>query len=124
MKRILIATIVFLVLGWWLLPSTTIAQQQLVITPLAEKKVAELPAGARFGRLENCTTRAQPQAAAGPWRLAAESDGKDWLFTLGPAGGSSTGGSEVAEVGPIPRVVAPQYLLRVNEASGSPGSIT
>lgn len=124
MKRILIAMIVFLVLGLWLLPSTTIAQQQLVIKPLAEKKVAELPAGELFWRIENFTTLAQAQAAACPWGLAAESDGKDWLFTLGPAGGSSTGGTEVAEVGPIPRVVAPQYLLRVNEASGSPGSIT
>ena len=122
MKRILIAMIVFLVLGLWLLPSTTIAQQQLVIKPLAEKKVAELPAGELFWRIENFTTLAKAQAAAGPWGLAAESDGKDWLFTLGPAGGSSTGGTEVAEVGPIPRVVAPQYLLRVNEASGSPGS--
>jgi hypothetical protein len=56
--------------------------------------------------------------------LVAESAGKVWLFTLGPAGGSSTGGTKVAEVGPIPKVVAAQYLLRINEASGPPGSIT
>ena len=124
MKRTLIAMIVFLVLGLWLLPSTMRAQQQLVIRPVAEKKVAELPAGELFWRIENFTTLAQARAAAGPWGLAAESDGKDWLFTLGPAGGSSAGGTEVAEVGPIPRVMAPQYLLRINEASGSPGSIT
>jgi quercetin dioxygenase-like cupin family protein len=30
----------------------------------------------------------------------------------------------VAEVGPIPRVVATRYLLRINEGSGPPGSIT
>jgi hypothetical protein len=31
---------------------------------------------------------------------------------------------KVTELGPIPRVVAPLYLLRINEASGPPGSIT
>jgi mannose-6-phosphate isomerase-like protein (cupin superfamily) len=106
------------------LPSTTRAQQQLVIKPLAERKVSDLPAGELFWRIEKFATLARAQAAAGPWGLAAESAGKDWLFTLGPAGESSPGGTEVAEVGPIPRVAAPQYLLRINEASGSPGSIT
>jgi quercetin dioxygenase-like cupin family protein len=57
-------------------------------------------------------------------RAATPSGGKVWLFTLGPAGASSPGGTRVAELGPIPPVAAPQYLLRVNEASGPPGSIT
>jgi mannose-6-phosphate isomerase-like protein (cupin superfamily) len=83
-----------------------------------------LPAGELVWRIETFPTLAQAQAAAGPWGLAAESAGKEWLFTLGPAGGSSAGGTEVAEVGPIPRITAPQYLLRINEASGAPGSIT
>ena len=30
----------------------------------------------------------------------------------------------MSEVGPIVRIVAPQYLLRINEASGPPGSAT
>jgi hypothetical protein len=124
MKRILIGMIVVLASGSWSLPSTAIAQQPLVIKPLAENKVAELPAGPLFWRIETFTALAQAQAAAGPWALVAESSGKVWLFTLGPAGGSSGGGTKVAELGPIPRVVAPQYLLRINEASGPPGSIT
>jgi hypothetical protein len=66
----------------------------------------------------------EAKAAAGKWSLAAESAGKVWLFTLGPAGGSSAGAEKVVEFGPIPRVAAPQYLLRINEASGAPGSIT
>jgi hypothetical protein len=122
-KRILIALIAVLASGLWSLPSTAIAQQPLVIKPLAEKKVPELPAGPLFWRIENFTALAQAQAAAGPWALVAESAGKVWLFTLGPAG-SSAGGTKVAEFGPIPRVVAPQYLLRINEASGPPGSTT
>jgi quercetin dioxygenase-like cupin family protein len=54
----------------------------------------------------------------------AEVAGKVWLFTLGPAGGSSNGGTKAAEIGPLARISAPVYLLRVNEASGPPGSVT
>jgi quercetin dioxygenase-like cupin family protein len=95
-----------------------------VVKPLAEKKVEKLPAGPLFWRVETFSTLAQAQAAAGPMSLAAESDGKAWLFTLGPAGGSSAGGTKMVEVGPIAAVEAAQYLLRVNEGSGPPGSVT
>ena|ERR1035437_1614585 len=124
MKRFLIGMVAVSALGSCLLPSTAIAQQPLVITALAEKKVAELPAGPLFWRIENFAALAQAQAAAGTWSLVAESAGKVWLFTLGPTGGSSVGGAKVAEVGPITRVNATQYLLRINEASGPPGSTT
>ena len=122
MKRILITLVMVLASALW--SSTLIAQQPLVIKPLAEKKVAELPAGPLFWRIETFPALAQARAAAGTWGLVAESAGKVWLFTLGPAGGSSADGTKVAEFGPIPRVDVPQYLLRINEASGPPGSIT
>jgi quercetin dioxygenase-like cupin family protein len=77
-----------------------------------------------YWRIENFPALPQAQAAAGPHSLAVESAGKAWLFTLGPAGGATPGASKVTEVGPIPRVTAAQYLLRINEASGTPGSIT
>lgn len=83
-----------------------------------------MPAGPLFWRIENSNSLAQAQAAAGAWSLVVESAGKVWLFTLGAPGGSSAGASKVAEVGPIPRIVASQYLLRINEASGPPGSVT
>lgn len=124
MKRVLMATIAMFGVGVWLLPSTTPGQPRLVIEPLAERKVTNLPAGELFWRIESFATLAQAQAAAGPWGLAAESAGKEWLFTLGPAGGSSAGGTEVAEVGPIDRFAAREYLLRINAATGAPGSIT
>ena len=123
MKRILIALIASLS-STCLLPSMATAQQALVVKALAEKKVTELPPGPLFWRLENFPTLAQAQAAAGGTGLAAESAGKVWLFTLGGAGGPSLGGTRVAEVGPLPQLVATRYLLRVNEASGPPGSIT
>jgi len=124
MKRFLIGMVVVFASGSCLSPSTAIAQQALVIKPLAEKKVTELPAGPLFWRLENFPALAQAQAAAGPTGLTVESRGRVWLFTLGPAGGSSPGGTKVAEVGPLPPVVATQYLLRINETTGAPGSIT
>lgn len=96
----------------------------LVVKPLAEKKVATLPEGPLFWRVETFTSVASAQAAAGPTGLVAEAAGKVWLFTLGPAGGSSDGGIKAVEVGPLPRFPAPLYLLRVNEATGPPGSIT
>ncbi len=124
MKRILILMATVMALGAFLLPSTASAQQPLVVTALAEKKVAELPPGELFWRVETFPTLAQAQAAAGTWALVAESAGKVWLFTLGPAGGAPAGGGKVAEVGPIPRVTAPEYLLRYNEARGPQVRVT
>lgn len=124
MNRILTGMIGVFVCGLSLSPRTAIAQQALVVKALAEKKITELPAGLLYWRIENFSTRAEAEAAAGPVALVAQSGGKIWLFTLGPSGGSSPGGSKVAEVGPLPRVVAKEYLLRINEASGPPGSIT
>jgi len=105
-------------------PVGTAGAGTLVIKPLAEKKLAKLPEGPLFWRVETFATLAEAQAAAGPMSLAAESSGKAWLFTLGPANGSSRGGTKVMEVGPLAAVEASEYLLRVNEASGPPGSIT
>lgn len=100
------------------------AQQALAIKALAEKKVAQLPTGPLHWRIETFATRNAAEAAAGPWSLVADADARVWLFTLGPAGGATPGGTKVAEVGPIPRVTASQYLLRINEATGAPGSAT
>jgi hypothetical protein len=106
------------------LPLWAHANEALRIKPLAEAKVTELPEGTLFWRIENFGSIAQAKSAAGPWSLVAEAAGKVWLFTLGPPGGVSPGASKVAEVGPIPKVSAQQYLLRINDASGPPGSVT
>ena len=111
-------------LGECLAAGAVQAQQALVIKPLAEKKVSELPAGDIYWRIENFATREQASAAAGPWSLVTEAEGKVWMFTLGAAGASTSGGAKAAEVGPIPRVAASQYLLRINEASGPAGAVT
>ncbi len=109
-------------LSLWLAPG--FAQPPLAIKALAERRVSDLPLGELFWRIETVGTRAQADALAGPTSLVAEAAGKIWLFTLGAAGGASPGAAMVAEVGPIPRVEATQYLLRINDASGPPGSVT
>src|SRR5262245_48057203 len=52
----------------------------LAVKGLAEKKVAQLPPGPLFWRVENFPTRAEAQSAAGPLGLVAESNGKIWLL--------------------------------------------
>ena len=111
-------------IGSLLSPSPAAAQQKLEIKPVAEKKLKQLPAGPLFWQVQNFPTLAQAQAAAGPTSLTAEVAGKIWLFTLGPMGGSAPGGSNVAEIGPVPVIAAPEYLLRINHAGGPPGAKT
>lgn len=112
------------VLSLLLLPSSFAWAQQFDVKSVAEKKVRQLPPGPLFWRIDTFPSLAQAQVAAGPTALVAEVAGKDWLFTLGPKGGSSPGGSEVAEIGPVPLISAPEFLLRINSASGLPGAKT
>lgn len=113
------------------------AQGQYVVKAVAELKTRQLPAGPLYWRLENFPTLEQAQTAAGPYRwnpdtvsydgapwLAAEIGNRVWLFTLGAKGGKTPGGTLVAEIGPVPTITAPEYLLRVNYGSGAPGSKT
>jgi quercetin dioxygenase-like cupin family protein len=105
--------------------AASLAHEQLSVKPLAEKKVSALPEGALFWRIENVDTKPHAEAMAGAYSLVVESDGKVRLFTLGQQGAlTSVGAVRVADVGPIPRISASHYLLRINDASGPPGSIT
>jgi len=99
--------------------SPVAAQQALVIKPVTEKKLKQLPAGPLYWLVETLPTLGQAQAAAGETSLTAEISGKSWLFTLGPKGGATPGASKVAEIGPVPVIAAPEYLLRINHASGA-----
>src|SRR6266542_1171752 len=105
-------------------PPRAWAQEVLVTRSLGEKRVAQLPAGPLYWRMETYPTLAAAQAAAGPTALAVEAGGRNWLLTLGARGGATPGGTRVAEVGPLPVVQAAEYLLRINEATGAPGSVT
>jgi len=113
------------------------SHEKYIVKPLTEMKVKQLPKGDLFWRVETFPTLDAAKAAAPPYRwnpdtvsydglpsLSAEAAGKAWLFTLGPKGGATAGGTKVAEIGPVPPVAAPEYLLRVNYGHGPPGSTT
>jgi hypothetical protein len=104
-------------------PSLAVAQQ-FFIKPVAEKRLKQLPDGPLYWRVENFATRAQADAAVGPTSLVAEVAGRVWLFTLGGPGGATPGARKVAEIGPVPRLSAPEYLLRINFTGGTPGAKT
>jgi hypothetical protein len=106
--------------GLWL-SSSIASAQKFEVKSIAEKKVAQLPPGPLFWRIDTFATLAKAQAEAGPTALAAETGGKVWLFTLGPKGGASEGGNKVADIGPVPPISAPEYLLRINSTGGPPG---
>jgi hypothetical protein len=106
------------------IPSTAAAQAKLEIKNVAEKKLKQLPTGPLFWRIESLPTLAQAQAAAGELSLAAEISGKVWLFTLDAKGGVTPGATKVVEIGPVPPITAPEYLLRINHAVGPPGART
>ena len=101
-----------------------LAHEPLAIKPLAERTDESLPEGTLSWRIENFPDAAAAKAAAGPWSLAVEAAGKAWLFTLQGDSKSAGTGTKVAEVGPIPRIGATRYLLRINQATGAPGSET
>jgi hypothetical protein len=103
-----------------LAPGAALAQQKFRIDPVAEKKIQSLPEGPLFWTVENFRTLGEAQAAAAPTSLAAEVGGKAWLFTLGTQG-AGRGGTKVVEIGPVPPITAPEYLLRINYTGGPAG---
>lgn len=118
-------------------PVPAAAQSNYVVKPVAELKTKQLPAGPLYWRIENFPTVEQAKTAAGAYvwnpntvtyegapSLTTEVAGKVWLFTLGPKGGRTPGGTPVAEIGPLPTVTASEYLLRINHGSGTPGTKT
>jgi len=123
-QSIVVLALSLCAVGLLLLPSTATAQPKFDIKPVAEKKLKQLPAGPLYWQVENFPTLAQARAAERPTSLASEVAGKVWLFTLGPRGGSTPGGSKVVEIGPVPPITAPEYLLRINNAGGPPGART
>jgi quercetin dioxygenase-like cupin family protein len=107
---------------WLVFPVVGRAQPAgTTIAFVAEKKVAHLPDGPLFWRVETFPSSAEAQAAAGPTGLVGEMDDRVWLFTLGPSGGASPGGTQVADVGPLPIRPAAEYLIQVQGAITPPG---
>ena len=88
---------------------------------LAVEPFTTLPKGVLFLRLENFSTTKAAEDAATSASAVVEWAGKIWLFTLGSMGVRSSGGTRVAEIGPVPDVpAAASYVLDINEADFGP----
>ena len=98
-----------------------VAEPSLSVKLLAEKKVTELPQGELYWTIEKFAV-APSADAPNSTSLLAEAEGSWWRFTLGAKG--VLDGSKFAEIGPVSRVEAKEFLLRINLASGKPGSVT
>lgn len=140
MKQLLTQVGVIAVLALALVaPSSSLAGAgpKYVVKPVAEKKITKLPDGPLYWRVETFPTLVEARAAVGPdgWdpaavsyatktALIAEVAGKVYVVTLGAEGASTPGGTKLGEIGPLPPLKAPEYLLRLNYGSGPPGSTT
>lgn len=110
----------------WLatVPAHAAPLDKIIVTTMVEKKLKELPDGPLYWRLENFASLPQAEAAGGPTSVAAEIAGKAWLFTLGPMGRATPGGSKVSEIGPVRTFPASEYILQINTGSGPFGANT
>lgn len=94
------------------------------ITKLAEKPIDALPEGELYWQVETYPSIEDAQAKAGDYALAAEHDGKAWLFSLAERDEAGMGGTVVAKIGPVPSFEAPEYLIRINSATAPVGAKT
>jgi len=100
------------------------AEPKFTVTPVAEKKLAQLPAGPLYWLVETFPTLASAKGTEGPTSLVVEANGKVWMFALGHKGESIAGGAKLAEIGPVPPITATEYMLRITHSGGVPGAKT
>lgn len=105
-------------------PAAAQSLGKFVVTKMAEKTVPELPEGELFWHVETFDAIDAAMSAAGEYSLTAEFDDKAWLFTLADRSASGMGGTPVTSIGPVPRIDAPEFLLRVNSATAPVGAKT
>ena len=103
---------------------TALAEDAFTVTPLAELMLSELPSDPLYWRVQEFAAIEEAEAAAraAPPSLTATFDARAFLFTL--RFGSDADAKEVTNIGPVPRVEASQYLVRINSAVAPVGTKT
>ncbi len=105
-------------------PEDLPASPDFLVENAAERTLEALPDGPLYWRIETFQSLEAAQAAASPTSLAAAVSGRFWLVTLGARGAATPGAAHVAEIGPVPRIEARRYTLRLNHAHAPPGAAT
>jgi hypothetical protein len=82
-----------------------------------ERRVTSLPDGPLYWQVETLPTFADATAAAGPYSMTLDAEGKGWLFTLGHQGDRTPSATHLTEIGPLPVPAAPSYLLQLSYQS-------
>ena len=99
-------------------------QGEFVVTKMAEKTLPALPEGELYWHVERFGSLDQAHVAAGDFSLATEFDDEAWLFTLADRQAPGMGGTHFASIGPVPRIDASEYLLRINSGTAPAGAKT
>lgn len=104
--------------------TTAISQgtEKFIITNMAEKQMTALPEGELYWHIERFGSIEEAEAAATDTSLSGEFEGDVWLFTLADRTAAGLGGSPVTKIGPVERVDAPGYVLRINNAVAPKGA--
>ena len=87
----------------------------------ANAVLGRLPQRPIFWHLDTYPTRAEAEAAKGPRGAVVESLGKVWLLSIDVAGWRPSGGTRVAEIGPLPVSADAKYSAQYMEAIFTPG---
>jgi quercetin dioxygenase-like cupin family protein len=87
----------------------------------ANAQMGQLPQVPIYWHLDTYPTWAEAEAAKGSRGTVAESLGKIWLLTIDVAGWRPSGGSRIAEIGPLPVSADAKYSAQYMEAIFTPG---
>jgi len=88
---------------------------------IATQAIGPLDSARAFWHLSIFPTRSTAMAARGPRGAVVESLGKVWLFTIAEAGWRPSGGTHVAEIGPLPVAAGVAYTAQYMDAVFRPG---
>jgi hypothetical protein len=91
-------------------------------TIVGERTMARLPRQPVFWYLVAFPTRAEAEAAAGTAGLAANADGRYWVYSIAPRGKGPRGGEQVARVGPLSLPRRAPFVLTAAFAVLPPGA--
>jgi mannose-6-phosphate isomerase-like protein (cupin superfamily) len=105
-------------------PDDLPASPDFIVENAGERTLDALPDGQLHWRIETFPSLEAAQAAASSASLAASVSGRFWLVTLGARGAATPGATHVAEIGPVLRIEARRYTLRLNHAHAPPGAAT
>jgi quercetin dioxygenase-like cupin family protein len=88
---------------------------------LIHEPLGRLPERPLFWDLDTYPTRQAAEMAKGPRGTVVEAFGKTWLLTIAERGWRASGGTRVAEIGPLPLPSAAEFSAMYMEATFVPG---